>query len=669
MNQAINLKGFIPLDCKVETHNDIIAQVFFHKNKEGKLILEGLSKEGVGEVWKTAKYIVLDVINKSQYSAGLTLEFWNEDNSGIDADLVSTIGILPAFKTRIAFPIEALNSQNMFLNRTPGKLKTVIHGNKVDLLSKMAIGKKIFSYDQVLEISDIYLSDTEPEYPVADVKLVDELGQWIQKDWPGKTKSTEELISYINAQVADEDKLNHFDNWDSFGGWKNKKFDSTGFFRTQHDGKRWWLVDPEGNAFFSVGIDCINPGEACNTYGIEKLFEFLPDKDATYKDAWSFREVNIEYPHYSFAISNLIKAFGDEWKENWYAMTKNRLKKWGINTIGNWSSIDFIRYAKMPYVLPLRDFPETDKKIFRDFPDVYSEEYKVNSQRFAEQLEMFKDDKYMIGYFLRNEPTWAFIKGLIIAEELLESKENFCSKDVLIGFLSERYDGDISKFNLSWKTSLASFDGLKNPIRKASRLSKTAEKDLKDFSRNMIEMYVKIPSECVKKIDTNHMNLGMRYGYISSDEVLAGSDNFDVFSVNCYDINPTDAIDKIGKMTGLPVMIGEYHFGALDMGLSATGIRAASSQEERGKAYRYYVENAAENEYCTGAHYFQYNDQAALGRFDGENYQIGLIDVCQKPYEDFIKHIIESSKSIYEVANGDKDKYSTEPDIIYPIYF
>ena len=45
--------------------------------------------------------------------------------------------------------------------------------------------------------------------------------------------------------------LNNFDylDRDRFGGWRCKQFKASGFFRTEHDGKRWWLVTPEGNAF------------------------------------------------------------------------------------------------------------------------------------------------------------------------------------------------------------------------------------------------------------------------------------------------------------------------------------------------------------------------------------------------------------------------------------
>jgi hypothetical protein len=42
---------------------------------------------------------------------------------------------------------------------------------------------------------------------------------------------------------------------DRFGGWKKKTFEATGFFRTEHDGNRWWFVTPDGNAFISFGVN------------------------------------------------------------------------------------------------------------------------------------------------------------------------------------------------------------------------------------------------------------------------------------------------------------------------------------------------------------------------------------------------------------------------------
>jgi len=185
----------------------------------------------------------------------------------------------------------------------------------------------------------------------------------------------------------------------------------------------------------------------------------------------------------------------------------------------------------------------------------------------------------------------------------------------------------------------------------------------------MIEAYVKIPSEAAREVDPHHLNLGMRYAYISNPNLLAGYENFDVFSINCYKISPFDDIENLGRMINKPVIIGEFHHGALDRGLPATGIRGVRNQEERGKAYRYYMESGAESKYSVGAHHFTLNDQAALGRFDGENFQIGCVDVCNKPYEELVQAMAETNRGIYEVADGRKKRTDILPEEIERVGF
>lgn len=50
--------------------------------------------------------------------------------------------------------------------------------------------------------------------------------------------------------------------------------------------------------------------------------------------------------------------------------------------------------------------------------------------------------------------------------------------------------------------------------------------------------------------------------------------------------------------------------------------------------------------------YFQYNDQATLGRPDGENYQIGAVDVCHKPNREFVEGCLRTHERMYDVADG-----------------
>ena len=61
---------------------------------------------------------------------------------------------------------------------------------------------------------------------------------------------------------------------------------------------------------------------------------------------------------------------------------------------------------------------------------------------------------------------------------------------------------------------------------------------------------------------------------------------------------------------------------------------------------------------------FQYNDQFCLGRYDGENYQIGMVDVCMQPYPELMDAVYETSKVLYQVKNGEKQPCGRKPQPI-----
>ena len=50
------------------------------------------------------------------------------------------------------------------------------------------------------------------------------------------------------------------DSLSKYGGWTGKRFAASGFFRTHKQDGVWWLVDPEGYAFFSIGLNSVEPG-------------------------------------------------------------------------------------------------------------------------------------------------------------------------------------------------------------------------------------------------------------------------------------------------------------------------------------------------------------------------------------------------------------------------
>lgn len=609
---------------------------------------------------------------------GISLLFWSKNNTGQRPDLTIAEGIFPGVPSRRAIPMKLL-SEGRGTPKTPGSLISFAFGAglHLDEWSRFAISVNDFygSENRTVTLSDFQFTEQEPDYPVGNQIVVDEIGQWKQASFKDKFTDASKMIEYLQAEASldiperETDKLSHF------GGIKEKQFEATGFFRTQRDSDRWFLVDPEGYAFYSMGIDIIGQGIGGNVEGIKALHEWLPSEaDAKYSDSWTkadyIQDIRSETGFstrnlFDFGVANLTKAFGEEWHENWSKITARRLIEWNVNTVGNWSDQVFAQKSKTPYVRNMESFPTTEKRIFRDFPDVFSTEYQERCNEFAMQLASSKDDPYLIGYFMNNEPGWAYIPELNLAERLLVQEDGFASKDTLITFLSEKYNMDIVAFNKAWSSEYADFKELNQPIRRAAELSEQANTDLKEFSKLMLEEYIRVPAFAAKKIDSKHLNLGIRWASSALKQKwrFAGSKYLDVFSMNNYTDDPTERLDIAAEMSGdMPVLIGEFHHGAMEGGHPTYGARWTKTEADRAIAYRYYAERAASHPNSIGIHYFAFHDDPVLGRFDGESFHQGFVTMTHRPYTDFVQGYQKANDGLYEVLLNKRKHVEKYPD-------
>jgi len=176
-------------------------------------------------------------------------------------------------------------------------------------------------------------------------------------------------------------------------------------------------------------------------------------------------------------------------------------------------------------------------------------------------------------------------------------------------------------------------------------------------------------SAACKRVDPNHLNLGARYHTLPPPWALPGMRGFDVFSINCYSEHVRKDLGPVVAMMNAPAMIGEWHFGAHDAGLPASGIGRVKDQAARGKAYRVYLEDAAAQPWCVGVHWFTLYDQSALGRGDGENYQIGFLDVCNRPYAQIAEAARQSHERMYRVAAGQEKPFGDAPKYLPKLFY
>ncbi len=468
----------------------------------------------------------------------------------------------------------------------------------------------------VLEIRSVRLAREDPgDAVLEDGPVVDEFGQWIPGDWPGKARSLEQLRKEWEAEEA---ALGQEDlGYCPYGGYRNTKAKATGFFRVEQVDGRWWFVDPDGHLFFSLGVDVITPYSATRVEGRESFFAALPPPDLRPSMRAGARAPMAA----SFYTWNLLRRFGSEWRQKWVELTLRRMDAWGFNTIANWSDPALGAARRKPYVITLRGWGIEAAPL--GMPDVYSPEWAVRVEKAAaEQCAPRKDDPWVLGYFVANEPPWPGRESLLV-EMILEGPPTATQRE-LKKFLAE---GD-------------------SPERR------------REFVLRAFERMLEVINSAIRKHDPNHLNLGIRFGGRPPEEIMRAARVFDVYSHNVYDYVPDAALlDRVCKLTGRPIIIGEFHFGTPGRGMAA-GLRQTRDQTERGVAYRYYVENAAAHPAMVGTHWFQWVDQPATGRFDGENYNIGLVDVTDRPYRELIEAAQATHRRLYAVHSGKEPPFS-----------
>lgn len=469
-----------------------------------------------------------------------------------------------------------------------------------------------------------------PEDDILDRKpLIDRYGQWIPENWEGKAHHDQDLQRlWENDRVVSAEFP-----FCPLGGDPSRELSASGYFRTDQVEGRWVLVDPHGHPFYSSGMDLVNYSQgsfATNIVRREFLFSELPPEGP----AWHRPGTDV-----NFYIANLMRRYGEGWQAQWNRQIVERLRNWGFNTIGNWSDPELAAGSGMPYVLPLHGWTTAKQFPFPyDFPDVFSREFEENCDQAAkEQVAGLRDDANLIGWFLGNEPRWAREFGALQTwpEMLLSDPEDSATKQELLRRLAAEPDQE--------------------------------QKIREDFLYVCAEKYFSTVMAAVRKYDPNHLILGIRFAGNPADRWIELSRMFDVFSINVY--SPTfrpdpERMQRFAELSGRPIMIGEFTAAAPGRGLQGLFyyVHKVRDQVERGKAYRYYVEECAASPYIVGAHWFQLVDDLPTGRpSDQERLNYGFINVLDLPYTELVDAAKETHRRIYDLKFGKAQPFSEVP--------
>jgi hypothetical protein len=490
--------------------------------------------------------------------------------------------------------------------------------------------------------------------------FIDAFGQARHIEWPGKIRNAADLAARAAAEAADLAAHPGPGGRNAWGGWADgPQLASNGFFRVEKHEGRWWLVDPDGRLFWSHGVTCVRAESATPITGREPYFAWLPPADdplAAFYGAGSwaphgYYEGRGTYRTFDFSCANLRRKYGEGFAAAQADLAHRRLRSWGMNTVANWSAGDILRLRRTPYTATLSPHSapiEGSEGYWGKFPDPFHPEFRTAMRRAAEgERGRSAGDPWCLGFFVHNELGWGDATSLAAAA--LRSPEAQPAKQKCVEWLRASY-GDIAALNAAWGAEHASWEALMAFAQAPAEAA--ARGDLDKLYGLIAREYFRVIREELKKVAPRQLYLGCRFAWANPVAVRAAAEYCDVIGFNAYrdtlaDWSLPDGADR-------PVLIGEFHFGALDRGLFHTGLRPTESQAARAEAYRRYVTSALRHPNIVGAHWFQYRDQPATGRGDGENYQIGLVDICDTPYPETIRAVREMGESLYRIRSSSR---------------
>jgi len=124
---------------------------------------------------------------------------------------------------------------------------------------------------------------------------------------------------------------------------------------------------------------------------------------------------------------------------------------------------------------------------------------------------------------------------------------------------------------------------------------------------------------------------------------------------------PRFYLETLHQLTGRPVLVGEFYMSARENRSGNKNSRGvypvAATQKERAAGFRTTLEALARSPYVLGADWFQFYDEPTHGRYDGENFNFGLVDIHDQPYE-----TLTSTASVLDLVGLKQQPERTRPD-------
>lgn len=384
-------------------------------------------------------------------------------------------------------------------------------------------------------------------------------------------------------------------------------------------------MTPCGERFFSLGVNVMHPG------AIDPTLARSPDS----KDPVDSR------------------------MQTWIDVATRHVHDWGFNTAGAWSLTPDL--LKMPEVVNL----ELGRNSRFHWLDPFHPNMGWFMKKKARQLVApYRGSPYRIGYFSDNEVGWW--GGALFNYYAREPAGNY-TKQQWVRMLRARYVG-------SWQHFVADFvppadvHNWRDLLRVHGKITQLRVGGhgidaVRQWTFTIADLYYHMVRDSLRAADPGALFLGDRLPiYYDPVAVKAEAPYVDVISTNYNADSPEGwiapyyfaGLHRLGH--GKPVLVSEWFYAARE---NRTGNRnnghlmTVQTQAERAAGAEAATLNYARMKDLLGLDWFQYYDDPNGGRADGEDYDFGLVDVHDRPYEELTAALTDANRQVPKIhASG-----------------
>ena len=417
------------------------------------------------------------------------------------------------------------------------------------------------------------------------VVSVDTKRRTAEKSWtPRETRSIASVDGWASMRAP---PLNRY------GGRTDRQLADPGFFRVIHGARGWTMADPDGCAWFSLGVCNVSPGRTPQ------------------------------------ARKALHTRFGDE--DGWARATLALLRTNGFNTAACWSDWPLLCRATnaLPYTTQLNlmsgygsryrgAWQVSGHKAFsNNCIHAFDPEFEVYARtNAAAALAAIRTDPLCVGHFSDNELPFP--------------------GDALDRFLALP-EGDAGRAAAErWVRDRGAHRGAKG----------WGDADRIAFLEFFADRYFGVCARAIRTADPNHLYLGSRLhgsDHRRPELYRACGRHADVVSMNYYGAWSPDAalLAQLSGAAGRPLMITEWYAKGMDSGMgNLTGAGwTVKTQRDRGLFYQNFTLGLLESPDCVGWHWFKYMDNdptdthADPSNLDSNK---GIVNNTFEPYPDLL---------------------------------